>query len=158
MGEPLGCLRPVAKLRRAAGGDNFCAQNGTLPLLPPPIFPTLQVGVQEKTAFVQAYGKPASLYAPIMCLPAVIQVLLLLTAMAVLFHHAPPAAAQHAPQSPQWRQQQHESDGAEAALVTAQLSEAEAAASEYDERHSAGSEGLQLQPWLLAGLSPFDCC
>ena len=137
MGEPLGCLRPVAKLRRAAGGDNFCAQNGTLPLLPPPIFPTLQVGVQEKTAFVQAYGKPASLYAPIMCLPAVIQVLLLLTAMAVLFHHAPPAAAQHAPQSPQWRQQQHESDGAEAALVTAQLSEAEAAASEYDERHSA---------------------
>jgi hypothetical protein len=93
--------------------------------------------VQEKTTFVQAYGKPASLYAPVMCLPAVIQVLLLLTAMAVLFHHVPPPAAQHSPQSPQWRQQQHESDGAEAALVTAQLSEAEAAASQYDERHSS---------------------
>ena len=99
------------------------------------------MGVQEKATFVQAYGKPASLYAPVMCLPAVIQLLLLLTAMAVLFHHVPPAAAQHPQQAPQWwqqqQQQQLESDGAEAALVTAQLSEAEAAAGDYDERHSA---------------------
>ena len=99
-----------------------------------------QVGVQEKATFVQAFGKPASLYAPILVLPGVIQVLLLLTAMAVMFHHVAPAAAaagQHPPLSPQWRQQQLESDGADAALVTAQLSEEQAVAAEYNERHSA---------------------
>eukprot|EP00887_Chlorella_sp_A99_P006704 scaffold3.g6704.t1 len=50
----------------------------------------MAVGIQEKTTFVQLGQKPA-LFSPAMRLPAVLQLLLAFTGMAVLFHHAPPA-------------------------------------------------------------------
>lgn len=55
---------------------------------------TIATGVQEKTTFVQM-GKKLSgeqVFDPIMRLPATIVLMLALTALLVLFHHAPPAA------------------------------------------------------------------
>lgn len=93
------------------------------------------MGIQEKQTFVQAYGKPASLYEPRMWLPGLIQLLLLATGLFVLYHHAPPAAppAHH-------RRQQYagDADGTEdASLVTAQMSETDELHFERDARHSA---------------------
>ncbi|KAK9827640.1 hypothetical protein WJX81_002123 [Elliptochloris bilobata] len=55
----------------------------------------MAVGIQEKTAFVvQGKGlSGAALYKPVVSIPATIELLLLLTGIAVLFHHQPPAAA-----------------------------------------------------------------
>lgn len=53
--------------------------------------PDLQVGIQEKCTFIQLLQKP-NVYSAVLRLPAVLQLLLAATAMAVLFHHAPPAA------------------------------------------------------------------
>lgn len=50
---------------------------------------TMAAGLQEKATFVQAFGMPSSLRAPVLVLPALIAVLLLLTGLAVLAHHAP---------------------------------------------------------------------
>lgn len=85
------------------------------------------MGIQEKATFVQAFSKPASLFAPVMWLPAFLQLLLLLAAMAVLFHHAHPADSHQRHRRQQ--QQQHEPDGGEhVALVEAQLSDVESPA------------------------------
>ena len=64
-----------------------------------------------------------------MWLPGLIQLLLLLLGLAGLYHHVPPAAA-----AAQQRRSQ-EPDGADAALVTAQLSETDELHEE--DRHSA---------------------
>ena len=56
-----------------------------------------------------------------MWLPCLIQLALLLTGLAVLFHHVAPAHSG----SGSGRRQRHEPDGEDAALVTAQLSEAD---------------------------------
>lgn len=86
---------------------------------------------------MQAFGKPTSLYEPRMWLPGLIQLLLLATGLAVLFHHQPPAV----PPAHHRRQQfgdSSEADGAEdAALVTAQMSETDELHFERDARHSA---------------------
>ena len=47
-----------------------------------------QTGLQEKAAFIQMAAKP-SVRAPILVLPAVMVVLLLVTAVLYLYHHAP---------------------------------------------------------------------
>lgn len=54
----------------------------------------LQVGVQEKTTFVQngMQLKGAALYSSVIQLAAAIQVFLFVTAILVLYHHAAPAA------------------------------------------------------------------
>ena len=54
----------------------------------------LQVGVQEKTTFVQngMQLSGSALYSSVIQLAAVIQVFLFLTATFVLFHHAGPPA------------------------------------------------------------------
>ncbi len=54
----------------------------------------LQVGVQEKTTFVQngMQLSGSALYSSVIQLAAVIQVFLFLTGTLVLFHHAGPAA------------------------------------------------------------------
>lgn len=57
----------------------------------------MQVGIQEKTTFVQTSQKP-SLFAAVMKLPATLNLLLALTTMAVLYHHAAPAAIDETPQ------------------------------------------------------------
>lgn len=105
---------------------------------PPFLPPTAQVGIQEKQTFVQAFGKPTSLYEPRMWLPGLIQLLLLATGLAVLFHHQTPAV----PPAHHHRRQQFgdssEADGAEdAALVAAQMSETDELHFERDARHSA---------------------
>jgi len=64
------------------------------------------VGIQEKQTFIQAFSKPASVHSAIMALPAAIQLLLLITALAVMYHHAPQAAPAHQPAHQSWRQQQ----------------------------------------------------
>ena len=97
-----------------------------------------QVGIQEKQTFVQAFGKPASLYEARMWLPGLIQLLLLLTGLAVLFHHASPAAAPAHLRRQQYGGGGSEPDGAEdAALVTAQLSETDELPLAHGGRHSA---------------------
>ena len=55
----------------------------------------LQVGVQEKTTFVQKgmQLKGAALYSSVIQLAAAIQVFLFVTAILVLYHHAAPPAA-----------------------------------------------------------------
>lgn len=53
----------------------------------------VQVGIQEKCTFIQLIQKP-SVYSGVIRLPAVLQLFLAFTAMAVLYHHvAPPAPA-----------------------------------------------------------------
>ena len=54
----------------------------------------LQVGVQEKTTFVQngMQLSGAALYSSVIQLAAAIQIFLLLTGILVLFHHASPPA------------------------------------------------------------------
>ena len=55
----------------------------------------LQVGVQEKTTFVQngMQLKGAALYSSVIQLAAAIQVFLFVTAILVLYHHAAPPSA-----------------------------------------------------------------
>ena len=56
-------------------------------------FVALQVGIQEKQTFVQAFGHPESVYVAVMRLPALLVLLLLLLALAVLSHHVPEPSA-----------------------------------------------------------------
>ncbi|KAL4857341.1 putative transmembrane ascorbate ferrireductase 2 [Chlorella vulgaris] len=63
---------------------------------------TMAVGIQEKATFVQAFAKPA-LRSGVMTLPAALVVLVLLLGIAVLYHHATPAAP--APQQ-QWEREE----------------------------------------------------
>lgn len=97
----------------------------------------MQVGIQEKQTFLQAYGKQP-LYSPPMWIPGLLQLLLLLTGLAVLYWHVPPAAS-GASGGGAARRQAYEPDGHEAAaLVTAQLSEADELPSPaFNDSHSA---------------------
>lgn len=94
---------------------------------------TTQAGIQEKQTFLQAYGKKPLFSAP-MWLPGLLQVLLLLTGLAVLFHHAPPAASGASGSGSAARRPPFEADEA-AGLVTAQLSEADELP--FNDSHSA---------------------
>jgi hypothetical protein len=55
---------------------------------------TAATGIQEKTTFLQTGLKLAGdqVYGPVMRLPALVLLMLALTALLVMFHHAPPAA------------------------------------------------------------------
>jgi hypothetical protein len=55
---------------------------------------TMAAGIQEKQTFIQTLAKPSSVFAGVMRLPVLIQVLLLLTGIAILYHHVPPARQQ----------------------------------------------------------------
>ena len=55
------------------------------------------MGIQEKTTFVQFMKKPM-LYSSNFRIPATIVLLLALTGIFVLYHHAPPAGAARKPE------------------------------------------------------------
>lgn len=96
-----------------------------------------QAGIQEKQTFVQAFGKPQSLYEARMWLPGLIQLLLLATGLAVLFHHQPPAATPAHQRRQQYGAGGEADDTEDASLVTAQMSETDELHFEQDARHSA---------------------
>ena len=73
---------------------------------------TAATGIQEKTAFLQMGKKLAGdeVFGPIMRLPALTLLMLALTALLVLFHHAPPAAPPAVKEPLEPGMARHESD------------------------------------------------
>lgn len=55
----------------------------------------IAVGLQEKSTFIQAFTKPGSLYGAILKIPAMLQILLALYAIAVMFHFKPKRSSAH---------------------------------------------------------------